>query len=156
MLWKCCTQYANLLRNLYAGQEATVRTGHVTTDWFQIRKAFQWWLPGTGELFFIYIYLFVIDWWLLYNIGLISVIYQHELTTAVHMSLPHLIPLGCYITSVWVPWVKEQISIGYLFICGSVYASMLLSPFISPSPSSSPPFATSLFSMSVSLLLLSE
>ena len=27
-----------LLKNLYAGQEATVRTGHGTTDWFQIRK----------------------------------------------------------------------------------------------------------------------
>ena len=27
-----------LLTNLYAGQEATVRTGHVTTDWFQIGK----------------------------------------------------------------------------------------------------------------------
>ena len=27
-----------LLRNLYAGQEATVRTGRGTTDWFQIRK----------------------------------------------------------------------------------------------------------------------
>ena len=27
-----------LLRNLYAGQEATVRTGHGTTVWFQIRK----------------------------------------------------------------------------------------------------------------------
>ena len=27
-----------LLRNLYAGQEATVRTGYGTTDWFQIRK----------------------------------------------------------------------------------------------------------------------
>ena len=26
------------LRNLYAGQEATVRTGHGTTDWFQIGK----------------------------------------------------------------------------------------------------------------------
>ena len=30
--WTC------LLRNLYAGQETTVRTGHGTTDWFQIRK----------------------------------------------------------------------------------------------------------------------
>ena len=29
----CCR-----LRNLYAGQEATVRTGHGTTDWFQIGK----------------------------------------------------------------------------------------------------------------------
>ena len=28
-----------LLRNMYAGQEATVRTGHGTTDWFQIGKA---------------------------------------------------------------------------------------------------------------------
>ena len=27
-----------LLRNLYAGQEATVRTGHGTADWFQIGK----------------------------------------------------------------------------------------------------------------------
>ena len=27
-----------LLTNLYAGQETTVRTGHETTDWFQIRK----------------------------------------------------------------------------------------------------------------------
>ena len=27
-----------LLRNLYAGQEAAVRTGHVTTNWFQIGK----------------------------------------------------------------------------------------------------------------------
>ena len=30
--------FTSLLRNLYAGQEATVRTGHGTTDWFQIRK----------------------------------------------------------------------------------------------------------------------
>ena len=30
-----------LLRNLYAGQEATVRTGNGTTDWFQIGKGIQ-------------------------------------------------------------------------------------------------------------------
>ena len=29
-----------LFRNLYAGQEATVRTGHGTTDWFQIGKKY--------------------------------------------------------------------------------------------------------------------
>ena len=28
-----------LLRNLYAGQEATIRTGHETSDWFKIGKA---------------------------------------------------------------------------------------------------------------------
>ena len=31
-------QLTCFLRNLYASQEATVRTGHGTTDWFQIRK----------------------------------------------------------------------------------------------------------------------
>ena len=31
-------QFTCLLRNLYAGQEATVRTGHGTTDWFQIEQ----------------------------------------------------------------------------------------------------------------------
>ena len=43
-LWKILKQMGLpehlicLLRNLYAGQEATVRTGHGTTDWFQIGK----------------------------------------------------------------------------------------------------------------------
>ena len=35
-----------LLRNPYAGQEATVRTGHGTTDWFQIGKGRPWDSPG--------------------------------------------------------------------------------------------------------------
>ena len=44
ILWKILKEkgipdhLACLLRNLYAGQEATVRTGHGTTDWFQIGK----------------------------------------------------------------------------------------------------------------------
>ena len=42
-LWKIFQElgipdHTDLLRNLYAGQEATVRTGHGTTDWFLIRK----------------------------------------------------------------------------------------------------------------------
>ena len=43
-MWKILKELAipdlwtRLLRNLYAGQEATVRTGHGTTDWFQIGK----------------------------------------------------------------------------------------------------------------------
>ena len=43
-LWKILKEmgisdhFTCLLRNLYAGQEATVRTGHRTTDWFQIGK----------------------------------------------------------------------------------------------------------------------
>ena len=36
--WEYQTNLICLLRNLYAGQEATVRTGHGTTDWFQIGK----------------------------------------------------------------------------------------------------------------------
>ena len=44
-LWKILKEMGipdhltRLLRNLYAGQEATVQTGHGTTDWFQIGKA---------------------------------------------------------------------------------------------------------------------
>ena len=41
-LWKILKELPDhltcLLRNLYAGQEATVKTGHGTTDWFQIGK----------------------------------------------------------------------------------------------------------------------
>ena len=38
-----------LLRNLYEGQEATVRTGHGATDWFQIRKGIcQVWPRNAG------------------------------------------------------------------------------------------------------------
>ena len=43
-LWKILQEMGipdhltHLLINLYAGQEVTVRTGHRTTDWFQIRK----------------------------------------------------------------------------------------------------------------------
>ena len=43
-LWKILKEMeipdhlTHLRRNLYAGQEATVRTGHGKTDWFQIRK----------------------------------------------------------------------------------------------------------------------
>ena len=38
-LWKILKDHLTcLLRNLYAGQEETVRTGHGTKDWFQIRK----------------------------------------------------------------------------------------------------------------------
>ena len=40
-LWKILKEADHLtclLRNLYAGQEATVRTGYGITDWFQIRK----------------------------------------------------------------------------------------------------------------------
>ena len=36
--WEYQTTWTCLLRNLYAGQEATVGTGHGTTDWFQIGK----------------------------------------------------------------------------------------------------------------------
>ena len=37
-LWKIPDHLICLLRNLYAGQEATIRTGHGPTDWFQIGK----------------------------------------------------------------------------------------------------------------------
>ena len=47
-----------LLRNLYAGQEAIVRTGHGTADWFQIGKGVRQgciWLPCLFNLYAEYI-----------------------------------------------------------------------------------------------------
>ena len=43
-----------LLRNLYAGQEATVRTGHGTTDWFQIGKGVRQGCISSSCLFNLY------------------------------------------------------------------------------------------------------
>ena len=45
------------LRNLYAGQEATVRTGHGTTDWFQLRKGVLQGYKLSPCLFNLYAYL---------------------------------------------------------------------------------------------------
>ena len=41
-----------LLRNLYAGQEATVRTGHGTADWFQIGKG------GISRLYIVTLFIY--------------------------------------------------------------------------------------------------
>ena len=41
-------------RNLYAGQEATVRTGHGTTDWFQIKKGLRQGCKFSASLFNLY------------------------------------------------------------------------------------------------------
>ena len=43
-----------LLRKLYVGQEATVRTGHGTTDWFQIRKRVHQSCISSSSLFNLY------------------------------------------------------------------------------------------------------
>ena len=43
-----------LLKNLYAGQEATVRTGHGTTDWFQIGKGVRQGYILSSRLFNLY------------------------------------------------------------------------------------------------------
>ena len=43
-----------LLRNLYAGKEATVRTGHGTTDWFQIGKGVFQGCISSPCLFYLY------------------------------------------------------------------------------------------------------
>ena len=43
-----------LLRNLYTGQEATVRTGHGTTDWFQIGKGVRQGCKSSPCLFNLY------------------------------------------------------------------------------------------------------
>ena len=50
-----------LLRNLYAGQKATVRTGHRTTDWFQIGKGVRQGCILSPCLFNLYAE-YIIDW----------------------------------------------------------------------------------------------
>ena len=104
-----------------------------TCLWHHILHSINWLESLTV---FKYIYLFWTDWWLLYNIGLISVIHQHELTIDEHMSPPSWISLPPPALSapsrllqnpVWVAWVLQQISIGYLFICISVWFHSTLS-----------------------------
>ena len=108
-------------------------------------------------------YLFLLDWCLVCSIGLISVMYQHELTIVYICALPlespsqlppMPTPLGYYRAPVWVPWAIQQILIGCMFTYVGVYASMLFFVFISPSPFFPPPLSISLFTMSVSPLLL--
>ena len=56
--WKRWEYQTCLLRNLYAGQEATVRTGHGTTDWFQIGKGVHQgciWSPCLFNFYAVYI-----------------------------------------------------------------------------------------------------
>ena len=59
-LWKILQEMGipghltSLLRNLYAGQEATVRTGHGTTDWFQIEKGVRQGCILSPCLFYLY------------------------------------------------------------------------------------------------------
>ena len=56
ILWKILQEMGTpdhlscLLRNLYADQEATVRTGHETTDWFQIGKGVQGYILSPAYL----------------------------------------------------------------------------------------------------------
>ena len=54
-----------LLRNLYAGQEATVITGHGTTDWFQIRKGIRQGCILSHRLFNLYA-----EYYIMSNAGL--------------------------------------------------------------------------------------
>ena len=52
------------MRNLYAGQEATVRTGHGTTDWFQIGKGVRQGCILSPYLFNLYVEYIMRNAWL--------------------------------------------------------------------------------------------
>ena len=55
-----------LLQNLYAGEEETVRTGHETTDWFQIGKK-----VGQGCMLSLYLFYFSAEY-IIWNIHLVE------------------------------------------------------------------------------------
>ena len=62
-------QLTCLLRNLYAGQEATVRTGHGTTDWFQTGKGIhQGCIPSPCLFNFYAEYIMGNDGWMKYKL----------------------------------------------------------------------------------------
>ena len=102
--------------------------------------------------------------WLIYNIGLISVIHQQELIIGVHMSAPSWDSLPPPTLShssrllrapVWVHWIIQKISIGYPFyICSCI--CFHATSFFSSSLSYPLPLSISLFSMSASSLLPCE
>ena len=109
------------------------------------------WFAVYGTTFFLFsflIYLFLIEGQLLYNIGLISAIRQHELAIGVHMSPPSwtsLLPPTLSYPSRFLqsPWLSPlshtanfcRLCVSYTIVC----ASMLLCPLTSPSPSSPQP-----------------
>ena len=77
-----------LLRNLYAGQEATVRTGHGTTDWFQIGKGVHQGCILSPCLFNLYAE------YIMRNAGLeeaqagIKIAWRNTITSDMHMTPP--------------------------------------------------------------------
>ena len=117
------------------------------------------------SFFFFNSYLFLVDWSLLYNIGFIghtSTWINHRGTCGPPLlnlpptSRPFPLLQAYQRAPVCIPWVRQQIPTGCLVTKVGVHSSVLLSPFISPSPSCSPPLSVSLFSMSTSPLLLRE
>ena len=114
---------------------------------------------------YIYIYLFLINWWLLYSIGLISAIHQCELAMGVLVSPPSwtFLPPPTFLTPLVVtkPWFEipesyRKFPLAISFTYDSVYASKLLSPFLSPSLSSPQPRSISRLPISASPLLSCE
>ena len=127
-----------LLRNLYAGQEATVRTGHGTTDWFQIGKGVHQGCilpPCLFNFFFKKIFnffYFTILYWFCHTLTWI----HHRCTWVPNPEppthhLPHIIPLGhpsAPAPSILYPvsnldWRFVSYMIVYMFQCHSPKSS---------------------------------
>ena len=89
---------------------------------------------------------------LLYNIDFISAIHQHELVPPSHLPL-FPTPLYCTEPQFDFPESYSKFLLAVYFTHGSIYASMLLSPFISLYPSPNLTLVHSLFSVSVSPLM---
>ena len=99
---------------------------------------------------------------LLYNVVLVSVV-QSMSQPYVYLCLfpsespshysPYSTTLGCHRAHGWAPWIIQQLPTSYLFTYSNVYALMLLSQYVPPSPS--PAVSATLFSyvcMSIPIL----
>ena len=86
--WEYQTTLPCLLRYLYAGQEATVRTGHGTTDWFQIVKGVHQGCILSLCLFNLYAEYLMQNAWLDEAQAAIRLLGEISITSDMHMTPP--------------------------------------------------------------------
>ena len=144
-----------LLRNLYAGQEATVRTGHGTTDWFKIGKGVHQGCilsPCLFNFFFLILFNFKILYWFCHiSMNLPQVYTCSPSWTLLPPPYPYHPSGSSQCTSPKHPVLCIEPGLATRFIYDIIHISVPFSQIIPPFPS--PTESKRLFYTSVSLLL---